>query len=76
MAQREGWPFQYFGEWVRKEERSRQIAERDLVHEGPDACSRRWSRVALMHCWNSRSYIQRCSISPAFFVIDLGSLCR
>ena len=35
MAEREGRPFQYFGERVRKEELARQIAERDRIHEVP-----------------------------------------
>ena len=34
MADRQGRPFQYFGERVRREELARQIAERDGIHEG------------------------------------------
>src|SRR4029450_6895258 len=59
MAQREGRPFQYFGERVRKEELARQIAERDRIHEGL-VCVFSTLEPCRSYAlrWDHRSYIQ------------------
>src|SRR4029434_10395614 len=59
MDQREGRPFQYFGERVRKEELARQIAERDRIHEGL-VCVFSTLEPCRSYAlrWDNRSYIQ------------------
>jgi len=59
MAQREGRPFQYFGERVHKEELARQIAERDRIHEGL-VCVFSTLEPCRSYAlrWDNRSYIQ------------------